>query len=351
METLFTNNQYSSDYFKERNNKIKNEILSSTDFSTNEQVLREEIIEKYIQKYSLPKYILYKDNLKPEIKDIKKETPSVFWNSNFGPQYVSLEAKEFIYAIPFEGDVSLSYYSPKRKVLGTFEIDNLWCDKNSGLNYIEISFVIKDSDLEKVSDLKVYIEQEFNKIINPFITNFNNLNTDIAEYNRDLREFISVLIDQRIKKDNLTQIDKMVETAFKGGLTTSINIGVGIVENAKKYGNIFYNYIEDFFESLKGFISSKDFKSKLYNGITKCLDKVDNFKEMCNDWYDAYDKFDLKDIKDIAGKLNKLKKKVSFDNNCISENSIIQNVTELVSRKKGKLTQTQFDICKNLEKI
>ena len=204
METLFTNNQYSSDYFKERNNKIKNEILSSTDFSTNEQVLREEIIEKYIQKYSLPKYILYKDNLKPEIKDIKKETPSVFWNSNFGPQYVSLEAKEFIYAIPFEGDVSLSYYSPKRKVLGTFEIDNLWCDKNSGLNYIEISFVIKDSDLEKVSDLKVYIEQEFNKIINPFITNFNNLNTDIAEYNRDLREFISVLIDQRIKKDNLT---------------------------------------------------------------------------------------------------------------------------------------------------
>ena len=64
-----------------------------------------------------------------------------------------------------------------------------------------------------------------------------------------------------------------------------------------------------------------------------------------------YDKFDLKDIKDIAGKLNKLKKKVSFDNNCISENSIIQNVTELVSRKKGKLTQTQFDICKNLEKI
>ena len=72
---------------------------------------------------------------------------------------------------------------------------------------------------------------------------------------------------------------------------------------------------------------------------------------MCNDWYDAYDKFDLNNIKEIAGKLNKMRKKVSFDSNCISENTIIQNVTELVSRKNGKLTQTQFDICKNLEKI
>jgi hypothetical protein len=72
---------------------------------------------------------------------------------------------------------------------------------------------------------------------------------------------------------------------------------------------------------------------------------------MCNDWYDAYDKFDLTDIKQIADKLNKMKKKVSFDNNCVSENTIIQNVTELVSRKNSKLTKTQFDICSNLEKL
>ena len=204
MEILFINGQYSSDYFKARNEKIKNEILSSNIFSTNNQVLREEIIEEYIQKYKLPKYIFYKDNLKPEIKDTKKETPSVFWNSGFGPQYAYLEAKEFIYTIPFEGDISLSHYSPKRKLMGKFEVDDIWHDKNTGLNYLEISFSVKDSDLEKESDIKEYVEQEFNKIINPFITNFNNLNTDIAEYNRDLHEFITVLIDQRIKKDNLT---------------------------------------------------------------------------------------------------------------------------------------------------
>ena len=46
-----------------------------------------------------------------------------------------------------------------------------------------------------------------------------------------------------------------------------------------------------------------------------------------------------------------MKKKVSFDNNCVSENTIIQNVTELVSRENKKLTSLQFDICSNVEKI
>ena len=78
---------------------------------------------------------------------------------------------------------------------------------------------------------------------------------------------------------------------------------------------------------------------------------MDNFKELCNDWYDAYDNFNLKDIGDIAGKLNKMKTKVQFDTNCINENTIIQNMTELVNRRKKKLTPFQLDICSNLEEI
>ena len=85
--------------------------------------------------------------------------------------------------------------------------------------------------------------------------------------------------------------------------------------------------------------------------MEKCLDKVDDFKELCNDWYDAYDNFNVDELKNIAGKLSKLKSKVSFNNDCMNENNIIQNVTELVNRKKQKLTKIQFDICSNLKKF
>lgn len=153
------------------------------------------------------------------------------------------------------------------------------------------------------------------------------------------------------KGNDLNNIEEMVNLAFDGGVTSSINVGIDMIENTKKYGNLFYNYIEDFFVKLKGFVTSKEFKSKVYLGVSKCMNKVDNFKQICSDWYDAYDDFNIDSIKEIATKLNKMKGKVSFDSNCINENSIIQNVTELVSRNKKKLTSTQFAICAEVEKI
>ena len=186
------------------------------------------------------------------------------------------------------------------------------------------------------------------------------LNVKGALKEEDFYEMLKIAIGSSIKegldiiglKEEATEeIDKMIDIAFDGGLTKSINMGIDIVENTKKYGNLFYNYIEDFFENLKGYIEGKDFKAKVYLGINKCLDKVENFKDICNDWYDAYDNFNISDIKVLADRLNKMKKKVSFNSNCLNENTIIQNVTELVSRERKKLTPIQFDICSNVEKI
>lgn len=207
---------------------------------------------------------------------------------------------------------------------------------NKGSNYIIKAMPVNEHIKEILYDVKEALDEG------------DFLNMLKVAINSSISEGLSLI---GIKENDLFEIDKMVDVAFEGGLTKSINLGIDIVENAKKYGNLFYNYIEDYFENLKGFIESKNFKEKVYHGINKCLDKVDTFKEMCNDWYDAYDKFSLPEIKDIANKLKKMKKNVYFDNNCVSENTIIQNVTELVSRKKAKLTKTQFDICSNLEKL
>ncbi len=207
---------------------------------------------------------------------------------------------------------------------------------NKGSNYIIRAMPVNEHIKDILSDIKDVLEEgEFKDILKVAVSS-------------SISEGLNII---GIKEDELDNIEKMIEIAFEGGLAKSINIGIDIAENLKKSGNLFYNYIEDYFENLKGFVSSKDFKNKVYSGITKCLDKVDSFKDMCSEWYDAYDKFNLNDIKYIAGKLKKMKKNVSFDNGCVSENTIIQNVTELVARKNKKLTKTQFDICSNLEKL
>lgn len=176
----------------------------------------------------------------------------------------------------------------------------------------------------------------------------------------DFKDIISTAIESSINEGkeilglsdrDLKHINNMIKTAFKGGLTKNINLGVSTIENIKKYGNLFYNYIEDFFDTLKAYIASPGFEERVNISITKCLNKVDEFKKICSTWYSAYDKFDLKNISAIADKLDKMKNKVDFNDNCVSENTIIQNVTELVRQNKKKLTKNQFDICANLDQI
>ena len=207
---------------------------------------------------------------------------------------------------------------------------------DKGANYVIKSMPINAHIKEILLDVKkVIIEKDFNNILKVALSS-------------SLKEGMDTI---GISEGNLKEIGTVIDTAFKGGFTSAISMGIDIVSRAKQYGNIFYNYIGEFFNNLKSFVQSMEFKKKIYAYIEKCMNKVDTFKELCNDWYEAYDKFNLNEIGNIAGQLNKLKGKVSFDNECINENTIIQNITELVSRRKQKLTKTQLDICSNLEEI
>ena len=207
---------------------------------------------------------------------------------------------------------------------------------DKGGNYIIKAMPVNKHIKDILSDVKECItDGEFKDIVS----------TAIESSLKEGKEILG-LTDRELK-----YINKMINTAFAGGLTKNINIGVAAIENVKKYGNLFYNYIEDFFESLKSYIASTGFEERVNTAVSRCLNKVDEFKKICTNWYNAYDKFDLNNISSIADKLDKMKNKVEFNDKCVSENTIIQNVTELVRQNKKKLTKNQFDICANLDKI
>ena len=185
-----------------------------------------------------------------------------------------------------------------------------------------------------------------------------NIKSCLGEQN--FKDIVSTAIESSVQEGkeilglrdkDIKEINKMVKIAFKGGLAKNLNIGVSTIENVQKYGNLFYNYIEDFFTSLKRYISSKSFEEKVQLAVDKCINKVNEFKNICSSWYKAYDNFDINNISNIADKLDKMKKKVGFSDKCVSQNAIIQNVTELVKQNNKKLTKTQFDICANLDQI
>ncbi len=132
------------------------------------------------------------------------------------------------------------------------------------------------------------------------------------------------------------------------GLTSAINVGLDILYKNNFKNNIFSNYIEKFFKDIKSFVSSKTFTEKVEKSFLKLDDKVNNFKNLCEKWYDAYDKFNINEINNVAKQLSSKERGINNNLECIKQNQIIQNMTDLVNSKNSKLSPVQLQICNNL---
>lgn len=132
------------------------------------------------------------------------------------------------------------------------------------------------------------------------------------------------------------------------GLTSAINVGFDILYKNNFKNNIFSNYIEKFFKDIKSFVSSKTFTEKVEKSFLKLDDKVNNFKNLCEKWYDAYDKFNINEINNVAKQLSSKERGINNNLECIKQNQIIQNMTDLVNSKNSKLSPVQLQICNNL---
>lgn len=230
------------------------------------------------------------------------------------------------------------------------------------MEHVEVEVEKNSNELTKI--ISSIIEKGATYVIKgmPVNEHIKTILRDVSKTfeDKDFNAILSVAIKSSIRegldamgvpKDYATKISNAVNAAFKGGVTTNIKIGIDVFGNGKKYGNIFANYIEDFLSDMKNFVGSNAFKNKVEHAVNKTSKKIENFKDVCEKWYDAYDDFNIDLLKEIASKLNKMKDKVSFDSECVSENIAIQNMTELVDSRKQRLTKTQIEICNNLDEI
>ncbi|MEG2348703.1 MAG: hypothetical protein RSB67_03545 [Clostridia bacterium] len=160
-----------------------------------------------------------------------------------------------------------------------------------------------------------------------------------------LREGMEIL---NIPRNVISDVNKIKDIAFKGGLSGALSAGIDIVTKKYLKNNIFAPTINRFLNSIKDFVFSKTFKEKLDRGISNIFDRISKYKDVCKQWYQAYDKFNIDEMNIIAKKLKYTANKVSSNMDCLTENNIIQNMTSLINTKKEKLSKIQLQICNNL---
>lgn len=193
----------------------------------------------------------------------------------------------------------------------------------------------------------------------PINNHIKNILIDVKDSlkSKDFKEIVKTAVNSSIRegldilslpKNVIRDINKIKDISLQGGLTNGLTAGIDII--SKKYlgVNLYSDYIKDFFSKIREFILSNEFIKKIGRGIEKCVKKIQDFKSICSEWYQAYDKFDLKSINTIASYLNHQKKKVNFNDECLEKNEVIQNMTKLINHKKDKLSDMQLQICSQL---
>ena len=204
---------------------------------------------------------------------------------------------------------------------------------SKGADYVIKAMPLNDHIKNILVDVKKSFEtKDFKQIIKTAV-------------NSSIEEGLSIL---KIPKNVVKDITKIKNIAIKGGLREGISAAIDIVTNKYLKNNIFFNIIKDFINKTKDFIFNKSFKDKIDSGINKMLNKVENYKEKCNKWYDYYNNFDIDNMNNIAKSLKSERRNVTIDTDCIKQNNIIQNMMELINVKKDKLSPMQLQICSNL---
>ena len=236
--------------------------------------------------------------------------------------------------------------------------------------------LIEGINLEKSNDLELSrTSNEFENIVKnaidkgaEFIIKASPLNPHIKDIlidvkdalkTKDFKEILKTAVNSSIRegieilnlpKTTLKNITNIANSAFKGGLPLAINTTLDIFIKKKYNGNIFFNYISSFASELKSFVNSRSFKDRVTSGVNKVTNNIENFKELCQNWHNSYNNknLDIEKINQIALDIKKKSKELKNFADCIRENNVIQNMTELINSKKDKLSDTQLEICSSL---
>lgn len=202
---------------------------------------------------------------------------------------------------------------------------------DKGINYAIKALPIGDGVKQVALDIKNVLKtNDFKKIIK----------TAIGSSIREGVEYLSMPF--RV----LQNVKNIQKVALSGGLTKALSAGVDIVCNNYLKNNIFGDMAKGFVNTVKSFIDSKEFITKLSETMEKFEQKISKFKETCKSWYQAYDKFDIEEINLKSKEVAKVVKSVLGDFSCERENKLIQNITTMINNTKNKLSKVEMEVCK-----
>ena len=195
----FFNKENSSYYFSDKSNALKKEIERMSD----KDILScdfEEWIEYLYSKYFVVKIVIFQENTRQSLDEVKIKKARFLRSSSYGDDFIEIDGYRIRYTIYFDGESNLFDLQPSSRILMEFPYSSFTRPIGEDCGKFVLEYNFTKDELDSNKDVKKYLADNFDRDFKYYLTMLENLNNEADSYNNSLKNIISSALNKRIEK-------------------------------------------------------------------------------------------------------------------------------------------------------
>lgn len=207
-------------YFAAIYSKMKAEVEQLSD----EEIIScnfQEWADYLVNKYSVVPISIFETSIEKTLSETKVKRTNPFRGHSYERNYVEIDGVRITFKIQFDGNPDLFDIYPSSYILLRFATQSFVppCDENCGSFTLDFEYT-KHELQDKGEAMAEYVQRQFEQEFSNYKTMIDNVNTEVASYNKGLNASAMQLLEERKNKADSFSV---ISAALQIPLTISKN--------------------------------------------------------------------------------------------------------------------------------
>lgn len=220
-------------YLEKYKTKMVTDIINISD----EEILQMDIEEwssYYAEKFAVQEIVLFVDSISMKMFQTKTKQYNPFYVPGYEKEYYDVDANEFRFKVPFDGDYETLKYQPMSRILSNFDVSEFEKPQGESVGFFSLSLIYPVQSLKQQSDMNTYVKNQFDREFSGYKSMVGYINSEIHAFNQNLIQIAKSELEKRkAKTEDLIQISRAMNIPLNLS-STAPNIRPIVLRRAEK---------------------------------------------------------------------------------------------------------------------
>lgn len=217
--------------------KYKSNMVTEIRNISDEEILQMDVEEwssYYAEKHSVQEIVLFSDSISMKMVQTKTKQYNHFYVPGYDKEYYDVDAYEFLFEVPYDGDAEALKYQPNQRILSKFEVSAFKKPQGEEVGSFTISLTYSVQSLKQQNDMNTFVKNQFDREYSSYKSMVGYVNNDIRLFNQSLIQIAKKELEKRKEKTNdLIEISRAMNIPLKLS-STAPNIRPVVLRRVEK---------------------------------------------------------------------------------------------------------------------